>query len=242
MTRRLLESKLVFAVVAVAFAIALGCSAIQGTGMPVTGHMLIVPQTITVAQALPVSPQVATGRIGADIHGTLVTHGRPVTRAPHASNAPGRDIPSAVVAHGPTMPPDPWAGGCGPDKCEDQAGNCIPCSSGVHATLVAQGPMMSPAPWANRTDGDRCRTLVAHGPTMPPDPWAGGCGPDKCEDQAGNCIPCSSGVKNTLVAHGPTMPPDPWAGGCGPDKCEDQAGNCIPCSSGARNTLLALAH
>jgi len=52
--------------------------------------------------------------------------------------------PIITVAHGPTMPPDPW-----------------------DANLaVKHGPTMPPDPWdANLT--------VKHGPTMPPDPWDG---------------------------------------------------------------------
>jgi len=56
--------------------------------------------------------------------------------------APSND---SNVAHGPMLPPDPWAGG----------------------TNVAHGPMLPPDPWAGGTN-------VAHGPMLPPDPWAGG--------------------------------------------------------------------
>jgi hypothetical protein len=53
--------------------------------------------------------------------------------------------PAELIAHGPTLPPDPWQGG----------------------TLLAHGPTLPPDPWQGGT-------LLAHGPTLPPDPWQGG--------------------------------------------------------------------
>jgi len=50
------------------------------------------------------------------------------------------------IAHGPTLPPDPWAG---------------------TENLTAHGPTLPPDPWAGTEN------LTAHGPTLPPDPWAG---------------------------------------------------------------------
>jgi len=50
-----------------------------------------------------------------------------------------------VIAHGPTLPPDPWAG---------------------TENLVAHGPTLPPDPWAGTEN-------IVHGPTLPPDPWAG---------------------------------------------------------------------
>jgi len=55
------------------------------------------------------------------------------------------------VAHGPILPPDPWAGGS-------------------ERVTVAHGPMLPPDPWAGGSE----RVTVAHGPMLPPDPWAGG--------------------------------------------------------------------
>jgi len=52
--------------------------------------------------------------------------------------------------HGPTMPPDPWAGL-------------------MVADSEGHGPTMPPDPWAGLTLADN----EGHGPTMPPDPWAG---------------------------------------------------------------------
>jgi hypothetical protein len=63
-----------------------------------------------------------------------------------------------LIAHGPTMPPDPWDGvnvAHGPTMPPDPW-------DGVN---VAHGPTMPPDPW----DGVK----IAHGPTMPPDPWDG---------------------------------------------------------------------
>ena len=51
---------------------------------------------------------------------------------------------AVLMAHGPSMPPDPWDGNL----------------------KVANGPSMPPDPW----DGN---LKVAHGPSMPPDPWDG---------------------------------------------------------------------
>jgi hypothetical protein len=52
-----------------------------------------------------------------------------------------------TVAHGPSLPPDPWTGG---------------------SSLVAHGPMLPPDPWSGSGS-----SLVAHGPMLPPDPWSG---------------------------------------------------------------------
>jgi hypothetical protein len=58
--------------------------------------------------------------------------------------------PPVAVAHGPMLPPDPWAGESKP-------------------VTVAHGPMLPPDPWA----GESKPVTVAHGPMLPPDPWAG---------------------------------------------------------------------
>jgi hypothetical protein len=50
-----------------------------------------------------------------------------------------------LIAHGPTLPPDPWAG----------------------TENIVHGPTLPPDPWAGTEN------VVAHGPTLPPDPWAG---------------------------------------------------------------------
>jgi hypothetical protein len=49
-----------------------------------------------------------------------------------------------AVAHGPSMPPDPWDGNL----------------------ALKHGPSMPPDPW----DGN---LALKHGPSMPPDPWDG---------------------------------------------------------------------
>jgi len=63
-----------------------------------------------------------------------------------------------LVAHGPTIPPDPW------DGVSIAHGPTIPPDpwDGVR---IAHGPTIPPDPW----DGVR----IAHGPTIPPDPWDG---------------------------------------------------------------------
>ena len=55
-----------------------------------------------------------------------------------------------VLAHGPMLPPDPWAGESKP-------------------VTIAHGPMLPPDPWA----GESKPVTIAHGPMLPPDPWAG---------------------------------------------------------------------
>ena len=56
------------------------------------------------------------------------------------------------VAHGPMLPPDPWAG------------------TVTKPVTVAHGPMLPPDPWAGTVTKP---VTVAHGPMLPPDPWAG---------------------------------------------------------------------
>src|SRR5688572_7423191 len=102
MIYRIIESKLAFAITAIAFVSALVWNMNQGAGLSLPGHGVFAP---------------------------------------------------AVVAHGPTLPPDPWAGG--------NTGNL----------LMAHGPTLPPDPWAGGNTGN---LLMAHGPTLPPDPWAGG--------------------------------------------------------------------
>ena len=53
-----------------------------------------------------------------------------------------------MIAHGPSMPPDPW--------------------EGIRTAGIAHGPSMPPDPW----EGVRTAS-VTHGPSMPPDPWEG---------------------------------------------------------------------
>jgi len=72
--------------------------------------------------------------------------------------------------HGPTMPPDPWAGlmvadneGHGPTMPPD------PWAGLMLADNEGHGPTMPPDPWAGLMLADS----EGHGPTMPPDPWAG---------------------------------------------------------------------
>jgi len=68
-----------------------------------------------------------------------------------------------TVAHGPSLPPDPWVGG--------GAG-----AGGSSRSLVAHGPSLPPDPWVGggAGAGGSSRSLVAHGPSLPPDPWVGG--------------------------------------------------------------------
>jgi hypothetical protein len=62
------------------------------------------------------------------------------------------------VAHGPTIPPDPWEG------VQVAHGPTIPPDP-WEGVRVTHGPTIPPDPW----EGVR----VTHGPTIPPDPWEG---------------------------------------------------------------------
>src|SRR5262245_21802769 len=59
-----------------------------------------------------------------------------------------------TVAHGPSLPPDPWVGG------GTGAG-------GGSRTVVAHGPSLPPDPWVGGGTGagGGSRTVVAHGPS-----------------------------------------------------------------------------
>jgi len=81
-----------------------------------------------------------------------------VSLAGHGMLAP------AVIAHGPTLPPDPWAGS---ESLVAHGPTLPPDPWAGSKSLVAHGPTLPPDPWAGS------KSLVAHGPTLPPDPWAG---------------------------------------------------------------------
>jgi hypothetical protein len=82
------------------------------------------------------------------LHGAGTTVGGHTLTASHA----------VLLAHGPTVPPDPW------DGVRVAHGPTVPPDpwDGVR---IAHGPTVPPDPW----DGVR----IAHGPTVPPDPWDG---------------------------------------------------------------------
>jgi len=68
-----------------------------------------------------------------------------------------------VIAHGPTLPPDPWAG-----STENLThGPTLPPDPWAGTENIAHGPTLPPDPWAGSTEN------LTHGPTLPPDPWAG---------------------------------------------------------------------
>ena len=108
---RLVESKFMFAVVFILFALACAANAIQGAGVGFPSHKLLAGP-VNVAHGPTMPPDPWDGQV--------------------------------TIAHGPTMPPDPWDG----------------------QVTIAHGPTMPPDPW----DG---QVTIAHGPTMPPDPWDG---------------------------------------------------------------------
>lgn len=62
-------------------------------------------------------------------------------------------IPTTLIAHGPTLPPDPW-------EMLTAHGPTLPPDP--WEMLTAHGPTLPPDPW---------EMLTAHGPTLPPDPW-----------------------------------------------------------------------
>ena len=65
-----------------------------------------------------------------------------VVRLAHGPSVPPDPWDGVRIAHGPSVPPDPWDG-----------------------VRIAHGPSVPPDPW----DGVR----IAHGPSVPPDPWDG---------------------------------------------------------------------
>ena len=72
-------------------------------------------------------------------------------------------IPDArELAHGPTIPPDPW---------ED---NSIQSPKPRPKPQLAHGPTIPPDPWEDnsiQSPKPRPKPQLAHGPTIPPDPW-----------------------------------------------------------------------
>ena len=69
-----------------------------------------------------------------------------------------------LVAHGPTLPPEPWQG----EARQIAHGPTLPPEPWQgEARLVAHGPTLPPEPWQGEA------RLVAHGPTLPPEPWQG---------------------------------------------------------------------
>ena len=83
-----------------------------------------------------------------------ILHGVSQINSGHILLAP--DV--VLLAHGPSIPPDPW------DGVRLAHGPTVPPDpwDGVR---IAHGPTVPPDPW----DGVR----IAHGPTVPPDPWDG---------------------------------------------------------------------
>jgi hypothetical protein len=81
--QRFLENKFAFAAIALAFALALGWNATQGTGMLFPGHRMLMPELITVA------------------HGPILP---PDPWDPPSPPSGG----GSLFAHGPILPPDPW--------------------------------------------------------------------------------------------------------------------------------------
>ena len=65
---------------------------------------------------------------------------------------------SVLLAHGPSIPPDPWEG------VRLAHGPSIPPDP-WEGVRLAHGPSIPPDPW----EGVR----LAHGPSIPPDPWEG---------------------------------------------------------------------
>ena len=68
-----------------------------------------------------------------------------------------------ILAHGPSLPPDPWVGGGAGAGTDSRS-------------LIAHGPSLPPDPWVGggAGAGTDSRSLMAHGPSLPPDPWVGG--------------------------------------------------------------------
>ena len=79
--RSILENKVAFAVIVIAFLFASGAVIATGSYAPVSGHSLLPPDSLYIAHGptMPPDPWEGTGNY-------------------------------TLVAHGPTMPPDPWEG------------------------------------------------------------------------------------------------------------------------------------
>jgi hypothetical protein len=84
----------------------------------------------------------------------------PVTQLAHGPSIPPDPWDGLAANHGPSIPPDPWDG-----NSKVQHGPSIPPDpwDGLAAN---HGPSIPPDPW----DGN---SKVQHGPSIPPDPWDG---------------------------------------------------------------------
>jgi hypothetical protein len=65
-------------------------------------------------------------------------------------------LESELVAHGPSLPPDPW------EPVRLAHGPSLPPDPWEPVRL-AHGPSLPPDPWEP--------VRLAHGPSLPPDPW-----------------------------------------------------------------------
>jgi hypothetical protein len=81
-----------------------------------------------------------------------ISHGSEALGSGHVFVAPSIAV-DVRLAHGPTMPPDPW-------DLQIAHGPTMPPDP--WDLQIAHGPTMPPDPWDLQ---------IAHGPTMPPDPW-----------------------------------------------------------------------
>ena len=84
---------------------------------------------------------------------------------------------TVMLAHGPVLPPDPWAGGSVAAPVTMAHGPVLPpdpwAGGSVAAPVtMAHGPVLPPDPWAGGSVA--APVTMAHGPVLPPDPWAGG--------------------------------------------------------------------
>jgi hypothetical protein len=108
---RLLDNKLIFAAVFALFALACALNAIQGSGAPVHGQMLLA-DPVNVANGPIIPPDPWDGNV-------TVANGPIIPPDPWDGNvtiANGPIIPpdpwdgNVTIANGPIIPPDPWDG------------------------------------------------------------------------------------------------------------------------------------
>ena len=91
---RLLENKLLFALVLALFALACASNALQGASVPVHSHKLLA-EPVSVANGPSLPPDPWDGNVT-------------IANGPSLPPDPGDG--NVMIANGPSLPPDPWDG------------------------------------------------------------------------------------------------------------------------------------
>lgn len=69
---------------------------------------------------------------------------------------------AATIAHGPTLPPEPWLQ-------KPAHGPTLPPEPWLQKP--AHGPTLPPEPWGTSATLKAAVSTPSHGPTLPPEPW-----------------------------------------------------------------------